>query len=317
MPYLWNNPPTPWLDENGAPLTGGQAFFFDAGTTTPLITYTTASLDIPNDHPVVANAAGRFPPIFMADGTNFRLRVQDADDTTLVDIDNISAPVTEPPEVPSGDTPVEQLLRTGQLTAHYRTGTLSGHVRANGRTIGDGSSGATERANADCQNLFVHLWTQDANLTVSGGRGANAAADWAASKTIVLPDFRGVPVVGLDGMGNSRANKIADSLVDGGQTADTLGATAGADDVTLTISHMPAHDHGSVVSTDPGHVHRAADAVLAGGPSGGGLRAYTGIGTTAYTESGGSHNHSIPSQGGGTAHTNLQPSKFATIYIKL
>lgn len=317
MASLWQGSLIPWIDPNGAPYAAAKVYFYDAGTTTPMLVFTTADLSTPRDHPTLANGSGMFPAIFFTEGSNYHLRIEDADGVTIWDVDNISAPVTEPPEVPSGDTPVEQLLRTGQLTAHYRTGTLSGHVRANGRTIGDGSSGATERANADCQNLFVHLWTQDANLTVSGGRGANAAADWAASKTIVLPDFRGVPIVGLDGMGNTRANKIADSLVDGGQTADTLGATAGVDDVALTISHMPAHDHGSVVSTDPGHVHRAADAVLAGGPSGGGLRAYTGIGTTAYTESGGSHNHTIPSQGGGTAHTNLQPSKFATIYIKL
>jgi hypothetical protein len=41
--------------------------------------------------------------------------------------------------------------------------------------------------------LFLHLWTNYGNTEcpVSGGRGASAAADWAANKDIKLPDYRG------------------------------------------------------------------------------------------------------------------------------
>jgi hypothetical protein len=55
-------------------------------------------------------------------------------------------------------------------------------------TIGNTSSGATTRANADCLNLFTVLW-ENVNNTyapVSGGRGASASADWNANKTIKL-----------------------------------------------------------------------------------------------------------------------------------
>jgi len=60
----------------------------------------------------------------------------------------------------------------------YGTGVRSGFVRANGRTIGSATSGATERANADAQALFEYLWNTDANLAVSTGRGASSNADW-------------------------------------------------------------------------------------------------------------------------------------------
>lgn len=61
-----------------------------------------------------------------------------------------------------------------------------------GRTIGDASSGA-DWANADAEALFLFLYAHvsDTYCPVSGGRGASAAADWAAHKTLTIPDSRG------------------------------------------------------------------------------------------------------------------------------
>lgn len=57
-----------WLDDNGNPIAGAQAFFFDPTTTTPRLTYSDAALTIPStldgDGAVVADAAGRFPQIY-------------------------------------------------------------------------------------------------------------------------------------------------------------------------------------------------------------------------------------------------------------
>lgn len=315
MAVLWNSPPTPWLDANGAPLTGGMAFFFDAMTTTPMVTYTDPALSIPHDHPVVANGNGMFPAIFLQEQAYYRLRIEDADSATIVDIDGISAPIITPPDTPGGDTPVELLQRTRMLCCMYGTGTLSGWVRANGRTIGDASSGATERANADCETLFNELWPFT-ELTVSGTRGVSAAADWAASKTITVPDWRGMALIGLDGMGSSRANRVADSLTT--STADTLGASAGASTVTLTVAQMPGHNHGGISGAAGSHEHISGEKILV--EAGGGqnvMREYAATGAPAYTLSTPAHTHTIDAQGGGTAHLNMQPSRFVTIYIKL
>jgi microcystin-dependent protein len=122
------------------------------------------------------------------------------------------------------------------MKARYGTGTLSGFVRANGRTIGSATSGATERANADTQALFEYLWGADANLTVSGGRGASANADWAANKTIALPDLRGRVIAGLDDMGNTSAGRLS-GVISGGSTS--LGNVGGAQTNTVAQSNLP------------------------------------------------------------------------------
>jgi hypothetical protein len=140
------------------------------------------------------------PQFFVADGS-IKLRLTDKNGVQIFTQDGLL--VVGASSGGGGGSPVDPttILQTGQMINMYNTGVLTGFVRANGRTIGSATSGATERANADCQTLFQYLWGADANLAVSGGRGASAAADWAANKTLTLPDSRGRTIAGLDDMG--------------------------------------------------------------------------------------------------------------------
>ena len=74
-------------------------------------------------------------------------------------------------------------------------------VHANGNTMGNASSGGSERANEDCNELFVLLWDSfdDGEAAVSSGRGGSAQADFDADKTIVLPDLQGRTTFGTGG----------------------------------------------------------------------------------------------------------------------
>ena len=98
-------------------------------------------------------------------------------------------------------------------------------MRLNGRTIGSATSGATERANTDTQALFEYLWQNDSALAVSTGRGASSSADWAANKTIALPDGRGRVLAALDDMGSTAAGRLTSSYF--GASGTTLGAVGG------------------------------------------------------------------------------------------
>lgn len=316
MAILWNGSLIPWIDENGDPYSGAKVYFFDNGTTTPKVTYTTADLSIPHDHPVVANSAGMFPAIFLDEQTTYRLRITDAADVLIWDVDSISAPTTEVPDPPTSNTENQYLYQTGDIKMAWRTSAPTGYVRCNGRTIGAAASGATERANADCEDLFVHLWEQDDNLAVSGGRGATSAGDWAAAKTIVLPDFRGRVPVGLLGMGNTASTLISDAQTDNGD-ADELGGTAGASTHALTTAEMPSHTHTGTTDSAGAHTHTVP---ISDGPNvGGGGASRMTAGGSINTGSAGAHTHTFTtaSAGSGDAHENLQPSLLVPYFIKL
>lgn len=95
---------------------------------------------------------------------------------------------------------------TGAIQGFARSTAPSGWLKANGQTIGNAASGATNRANADTEALFTLLWTEHDNtvlpIQTSAGaastRGASAAADYAANKRLPLPDYRGEFMRGLD-----------------------------------------------------------------------------------------------------------------------
>jgi microcystin-dependent protein len=217
---------------------------------------------------------------------------------------------------------------TGTLRAYVGTTAPAGYVRANGRTIGNGSSGGTERANADTEALFTLLWNSyaDAQAAVSSGRGASAAADYAANKTIALPDLRGRSLFGLDDMGGSAAGRLANAS---GISETTNGATGGADTVTLVTANLPSHTHSfsATTSSNGAHTHTVSPAegtIYALGTSGdsriwqGGDTA--GV-TTLSTDSQGAHTHTVSgttgSQGSGTAVDNIPPFFLTTWLIKL
>jgi microcystin-dependent protein len=316
------------FDSLGKPLANCYFYTIQAGTTsTPQNSYQDSALTQVLPNPMRCDASGRLPQFFLADGL-IKVKITDKNGVAQAypnganGIDNIQ--VIGPSGGGGGGGTVDPttILSTGDLKVAYGTGILSGFVRANGRTIGSSTSGATERANADTQSLFQYLWGADANLAVSGGRGASAAADWAANKTIALPDIRGRAVAGLDDMGNTAAGRLTATYFGAtgscsGALGTTLGAACGGESQTMTVAQMPIHNHGV---TDPGHTHPfnpvvgaspnvAFSLLIAGSnPIGGTLSQTTSSATTGIT---------IQNAGNGNPHPTVQPTILATIYVKL
>lgn len=296
------------FDELGEPLNGGLLYFFAAGTTTPQSAYQDVALTLPYPNPIVLDSAGRIPAFYLADG-QIKIRLTNAAGVVQVAADNLlvigaSSGAGSPPSVDA-----TTVLATGDIKVRYATGALAGFVRSNGRTIGSASSGASERANADCENLFIHLWTEDANLTVSTGRGASAAADWAANKNIALPDWRGRVIAGLDDMGASAASRLTSTYFG---TATVLGTAGGGESVTLSASELPANIPNSATSVYANPAVRVGTGDTNFVNNTGALTTPTGSAvipaiTTTVTIN--------PS--GGAAHRTVPPTMVATIYIKL
>ena len=178
------------VDINGQPLAGALLYIFQVGTVaTPQNSYQDFGLTLVNPNPLQADQNGRFPAFYLADG---QVHVRLTDSTGVVVFDYPDLQVLGPSSGGGGggggSVDPTSIASTGDFKFRPTSETLTGWVKANGQTIGSASSGATQRANADTQNLFVYLWSNfsNAKCPVSGGRGATALADFQANKTIRL-----------------------------------------------------------------------------------------------------------------------------------
>lgn len=307
------------FDELGSPLSGGKLYFIQAGTTsTPQNAYYDADLTLPLPNPVTLDAAGRVPAFYLADG-QIKVRLTSATGVTQIEQDNLL--VIGPSSGGGGGGTVDPttVFQTGDCLWLDIQGSRTGWVRDNGRTLGSASSGATERANADTSALFVYLWNTFSNTIcpVSTGRGANAAADFAANKTITLPDKRGYVPGGLDDMGNSAAGRYANVPVVSGDTI-TAGSVLGEATHALVEAENGPHAHGGKTTGSPTVTALATttDATVGGGGAGSNQNAMrkTENVVSAIAVVG---DHVIASSGSGTAHNTVQKTVLGSFYRKL
>ena len=136
MGILWPHSNTVMRTNADRRAPGALAYFFEAGTTTPRTTYQDADLTAPHTHPVVADAYGRFPAVFIDFGS-YRERVKTAGNTQLWDTDDIpNPPPTDPGEGVDG---IARCCRPARCSSSSRM--TSGPARF-GRT---GAPSATRR----------------------------------------------------------------------------------------------------------------------------------------------------------------------------
>lgn len=101
----------------------------------------------------------------------------------------------------------------------------AGWLMLNGDTLGSATSAAIQNSDS-YEALFTLFWDElaDTEAMVSGGRGASAAEDWAANKTITVVDAK-----------NRMMVVAGDSYV--------AGETGGAATHTNTVAEMAPHGH--------------------------------------------------------------------------
>jgi microcystin-dependent protein len=317
---------TPQFDTLGKVAPGCRLYVIQAGTTsTPQNSYQDTGLTILQPNPIVCDSTGRLPQWFVADGS-IKLRLTDKNGVQLFVGDNLLVVGPSSGGGGGGGTvDPTTILQTGDFKQVYGTGVLTGFVRCNGRTIGSATSGATERANADTSALFSFLWGSDPNLAVSGGRGASSAADYAANKTLTLPDCRGRVMAGLDDMGNSAAGRLTSSYF--GTLATVLGAVGGSENTTLTLAQIPTGITSSgsntvSVSSLPFNLAGTTGAISDGAAQFGGgntppARSGGGNWQGVNNMSGSVTINSTSNNTGGQAHRTVPPAILVTTYIKL
>lgn len=308
------------INAEGKPETNAPLYIYAAHTSTPVDSYSDYELSLLHPRPLRTDSVGRLPPFFLPDG-RYRARFTDeAGSVVYFDIPDIQA--IGPSEGSGGGSGASvdpnAIFQTGEMMWKPVAGAKSGWVRANARTIGSVSSGATERANADTQSLYEYLWNNfsDTLCPVTSGRGASAAADFAANKPIGTLDMRGYGPMGLDDMGNSAAGRITDG------TPTTAASTGGSEKRTLTQGNLPTANLSGTTDESGTHTHQAnqSSGNNTGLSQGGGTvcaNSYTSGGTS--TGAGGNHDHTVSVALGGsdTPLNIMSPYRLGTWYMRL
>ena len=86
------------VTQNGAPLSGGLLYTYLAGSSTPAATYTDSSGATPQSNPIVLNVLGRpTNPVWLTDGTAYKLVLTDSVGVTQWTIDNVTGVTVSTP----------------------------------------------------------------------------------------------------------------------------------------------------------------------------------------------------------------------------
>ena len=222
---IFNMPIPSAYGQNVKPSRGAQLYFFEAGTTTPKASYTTADESVAHPVPVVANANGRFPAIYIS-GT-FKARLTDLDDVQIWEEDNLSnisgtiTPIgdfdssTNAGDYPSGGSSGDQYRVTERFTLNSASG---GHTVQVGDFIQANKDGASAiDADWDISRGKVPNYN-----TVALADGANIATDCSKGSIFTV-------TLGADRTLDNPTNKIIGQVYTWIVTGAGFGLTYGTD----------------------------------------------------------------------------------------
>jgi hypothetical protein len=123
MGHLAANPRSKFYDTNGAVLAGGKLYTYQAGTTTPLATYTDQTEGTANANPVILDANGE--ALVWIGSNSYKFVLKDSSDVTLYTWDNIAA-------VDNGSVTAIKIVDGTITTAKFADGSVTTAKLADG-----------------------------------------------------------------------------------------------------------------------------------------------------------------------------------------
>ena len=181
-----------FLGVTGLPLSGGKLYSYQAGSSTPLATYTTVNGLIANANPIILGTDGRTPnEVWLTYGYNYKFILQDSDGGTIATYDDIYGILGTIPAA-SSTLPSGMILlwsgSIGSIPAGYLLcdGTSSTPDLRNSFIIGAGSTYSVNQTGGSADAIVVsHTHTATSTVTdpghfhggvkvTSGGQNINA-----------------------------------------------------------------------------------------------------------------------------------------------
>jgi hypothetical protein len=105
-----------FFDNNGVPLSGGKLFTYAAGTTTPLVTYTSSGGGTAHTNPIILDSAGRVPggEIWLTANLSYKFVLKDSSDVLIGTYDNINSLINASQVIytPAGTGAVDTTVQT-------------------------------------------------------------------------------------------------------------------------------------------------------------------------------------------------------------
>ena len=100
------------FDANGVPLSGGKIYTYEAGSTTPVATYTTYTGATNHTNPIVLDSAGRVPggQVWVVGGNSYKYILKTSADVSIATYDNV-------PSAGSSNISVDDFTGNGSTVA--------------------------------------------------------------------------------------------------------------------------------------------------------------------------------------------------------
>lgn len=268
-----------FFDANGAPLALGNLYYYAAGTTTPLDTYSDSAGTVANTNPIVLDGSGRLDvDVYLGSTSNYK-EVLTTASATVAPWPDDNIPLASQPDWNATSGP-NQILNKPVLAAVATSGSytdLSNTPATNSPFTGDSGSGGTSglvpapAAGDALANMFLSAgggWATPPGSSISVNLVASAAI--ASGSTLT---FASVP--GSISVGMVVSDTTASTVIPSGTVVSSTTGTTVTLSTPVTGAGVSSGDtinfYGSASSVTNLTASETANSVLIGSSSGSGV----------------------------------------------